>query len=65
MFIYQKNTKLLFIVLSLYPTWIVDPDTALITLQGSMFCVSLVSSHVLDVFAVVGMICVDLPGDAI
>jgi hypothetical protein len=29
----KKNTKLLFIVLSLYPTWIVDPDTALVTGQ--------------------------------
>jgi hypothetical protein len=27
--VHKKNTKLLFYVLSLYPTWIVDPDTAL------------------------------------
>jgi hypothetical protein len=32
----KKNTKLLFYVLSLYPTWIVDPDTALLGMQSAV-----------------------------
>jgi hypothetical protein len=34
--IQKKNTKLLFYVLSLYPTWVIDPDTALIKGQISL-----------------------------